>query len=287
MNSKQSPQEAVKKFHLHLISDSTGDTIHSVARACIAQFGNVYPIKHVWNLLRTERQMKKALESVQENPGLVLFTVVDEELREFLKRYCRDHDIPAIPVLEPILHAFSAYLERPSLSQPGRQHRLNEAYFERIDAMDYVLQNDDGQSTKNLNAADVILVGVSRTSKTPTCIYLGNRGIKAANIPFIPGVTNEDELRAIRGPLVIGLTESPKRLVDIRKNRMDSLDQKDVSPYTTLEEVEQEVRTARRFYSEMRWPVIDVTKRSVEETAAEIIKLLNRKREKEQKWLEQ
>ncbi len=276
----------IKKFHLHLISDSTGDTIHSVARACVAQFQGIEPVKHVWNLIRTQKQMEKALIGVQTNPGLVLFTIVDEKLRTFLKNYCRDNDIPAIPVLEPILNGFSSYLGLPSLSQPGRQHRLNEAYFDRIDAMDYVLHNDDGQSMKYINEADVVLIGVSRTSKTPTCIYLGNRGIKAANIPFIPNVTDLDHLRAITKPLVVGLTESPKRLVDIRRNRMDSLNQEHESDYTSLEDVEEEVRTARRFYSEMKWPVIDVTKRSVEETAAEIIKLLNRKREKEVKWAE-
>ena len=196
-----------------------------------------------------------------------------------MKSYCRKKNIHAIPVLEPILNGFSSYLQMPCLSQPGRQHRLDHAYFERIEAMDFVLQNDDGQNLMHLNDADVLLVGVSRTSKTPTCVYLGNRGIKAANIPFIPGITDLEVLEQVKGPIIVALTESPKRLLAIRQNRMTELKDRSHHDYIDLEAIEDEVKIAKRFYQKMKWPVIDVTKRSVEETAAEIINLLTRKKD--------
>lgn len=270
-------QKPARDFHLHLISDSTGGTLHNVARACVAQFEGVEPIEHFWNMIRNEKRLESVYRGLLENPGIVLFTIVDEHLRKKLKNFCRFHNIPAIPVLEPVLNSFASFLGQPSLSQPGRQHRLDKAYFERIDAMDFVLQNDDGQISQNLEEADVILVGVSRTSKTPTCVYLGNRGIKAANIPFVPGVTDLDALKAIKGPLIVALTESPKRLIEVRRNRLDDLNQRDDTSYTNEEIVEDEVRQARRFYAQMKWPVIDVTKRSVEETATEIMKIYAKK----------
>lgn len=266
----------MKAFHLHLISDSTGDTLNSVSRACLAQFNGVQPIEHFSNMVRSEKQLNAAMENIDQYEGLVLYTIVDEHLRNRLKNFCRKRKIPCLPVLEPVLKGFSSFLGMPSLSLPGRQHTLDGAYFDRMDAMDFVLRHDDGQHIEELHDADVVLIGVSRTSKTPTCVYLGNRGIKAANIPFVKDVTNLDEIRAIKGPLFIGLTESPKRLIDIRRNRLNGLNEKNETHYTILESVEEEVRLSRRFYSEMKWPVIDVTNRSVEETAAEIIKLLKK-----------
>lgn len=267
----------MKSFHLHLISDSTGDTLHSVSRACLAQFNGVQPIEHFWNMIRTEKQLDAAIQNIADNEGLVLYTIVDEHLRHRLRNFCRENKIAYLPVLEPTLKGFSSFLGVPSLSLPGRQHMLDEAYFDRMDAMDFVLRHDDGQHVDELKDADVVLIGVSRTSKTPTCVYLGNRGIKAANIPFVKDVTNLDEIRTIKGPLFVGLVESPKRLIDIRRNRLNSLQEKNETQYTSFEDVEEELRLSRRFYAEMKWPVIDVTNRSVEETSAEIMKLLQKK----------
>ena len=190
----------LKQFHLHLVSDATGETINSVARACVAQFDQVQPIEHFWNLVRTTRQLEMVIEGIKDNPGLVMFTLVDEKLRRRLQETCRELQVPCIPVLDPLINALAAYLGLESQSQPGRQHMLDAEYFGRMDAMDFALAHDDGQSTWDLHEADVILMGVSRTSKTPTCIYLANRGIKAANVPFVPGCPLPPELRADHPP---------------------------------------------------------------------------------------
>ncbi len=265
-----------KTFHLHLVSDSTGGTLHNVARACISQFQDIEPIEHFWHMIRNNKRMESTCAGILDKKGIVFFTIVDEDLRRTLKRFCRRHDIPAIPVLEPVLKSLSSFLGQPSLSTPGLQHQLTDDYFDRIDAMDYAMQNDDGQLGQHIEDADVVIVGVSRTSKTPTCIYLSNRGVKAANIPFIPGVTDEGHLTNLKAPFVIALTTSPKRLVDIRSSRLTELKERNETDYINLDKVEEEVKYARRFYSKMKWPVIDVTRRSVEETSAEILKIMNK-----------
>ena len=267
----------LKQFHLHLVSDATGETINSVARACVAQFDQVQPIEHFWNLVRTTRQLEMVIEGIKDNPGLVMFTLVDEKLRRRLQETCRELQVPCIPVLDPLINALAAYLGLESQSQPGRQHMLDAEYFGRMDAMDFALAHDDGQSTWDLHEADVILMGVSRTSKTPTCIYLANRGIKAANVPFVPGCPLPPELEQITRPLVVGLTKDPDRLIQIRRNRLKLLNQTEDTNYVDPEVVRQEVAEARRLYSRHGWSVIDVTRRSIEETAAEIMMLLARR----------
>jgi len=259
---------------MHLVSDATGETVISSARACAAQFDGVRPIEHFWNLVRTQRQLNLALEGIREKPGIVIYTLVDRELRATLEATCRDLQLPCVPMLDPILMGLSAYLGLESKAQPGRQHTMGDDYFTRLDAMDFAMSQDDGQSPSKLEGADVILVGVSRTSKTPTCIYLANRGIKAANVPYVPGTTLPDFIASGRAPMVIGLTEDPERLVSIRRNRLRMLNQEENTNYVDLETVRNEVIEARRFYAKMGWPVIDVTRRSIEETAAEIIKIL-------------
>ena len=266
----------LKQFHLHLVSDATGETINSVARACVAQFDHVRPIEHFWNLVRTTRQLDMVIEGIKDNPGLVMFTLVDDGLRRQLQDVCRELQVPCIPVLEPLINALGAYLGLESQSQPGRQHMLDAQYFGRMDAMDFALAHDDGQGTWDLHEADVVLVGVSRTSKTPTCIYLANRGIKAANIPFVPNCPLPPELDQVTRPLIIGLTKDPDRLIQIRRNRLRLLNQNDDTDYVDPEVVRTELAEARRLYSRKRWPVIDVTRRSIEETAAEIMMLLAR-----------
>lgn len=267
----------MKQFHLHLVSDATGETINSVARACVIQFDQVRPIEHFWNLVRTDRQLDLVVEGIHQNPGLVMFTLVDERLRRRLQDSCREVPVPCIPVLDPLINALAAYLGLESQRQPGRQHALDAEYFGRMDAMEFALAHDDGQSSWNLHEADVILVGVSRTSKTPTCIYLANRGIKAANVPLVPACPLPAELEMVTRPLIVGLTKDPDRLIQIRRNRLKLLNQTDKSTYVDPDTVKDEVAEARRLFVRRGWPVIDVTRRSIEETAAEIVMLLARR----------
>ena len=271
----------MKKFHLHLVSDATGETVHSVARACFVQVEGIEPIEHYWPLVRTKGQIQKILRNIEECPGVVLFTIVKEELRTALEIGCGRLHIPCISVLDPVIHALTAFLGLESSGQSGRQHTLDANYFERIDAMTYTLNHDDGQSAHNLYDADIVLVGVSRTSKTPTCIYLANRGLKAANVPIVPNIPLPAVFKTLdeqTDTLIVGLTTDPKRLVQIRRNRLRLLDHKDDTDYVDPEVVRNEVATARRLFSEHEWPVIDVTRRSIEETAATILQILERQR---------
>jgi regulator of PEP synthase PpsR (kinase-PPPase family) len=217
------------------------------------------------------------IAGVEANPGLVLFTMVNDALRQVLQDGCRRLQVPAIPVLDPVIGALAAYLGRESRGLPGKQHLLDSEYFARIDAMTFAINHDDGQSSWGINDADVCLVGVSRTSKTPTCLYLANRGIKAANVPFVPGVELPAELAHAEKPLIVGLTNDPERLIHLRRNRLSMLDHNEATDYTDLEAVRAEVRDARRVFAEHHWPVIDVTRRSIEETASSVYKLLMRR----------
>jgi hypothetical protein len=267
----------LSRFHLHLVSDSTGDTVHSVARACLVQFDGAQAIEHVWSMVRTRSQIERVIAGIEANPGLVLFTMVNDALRQILQEGCRRLQVPAIPVLDPVIGALAAYLGRESRGMPGKQHLLDSEYFARIDAMTFAINHDDGQSSWGINDADVCLVGVSRTSKTPTCLYLANRGVKAANVPFVPGVSLPAELMTAEKPLIVGLTNDPERLIHLRRNRLSMLDHNEATDYTDLDAVKAEVREARRVFAERHWPVIDVTRRSIEETASSIYKLLMRR----------
>lgn len=267
----------LSRFHLHLVSDSTGETVHSVARACLVQFDDVQAVEHVWSMVRTRNQIERVIAGIGANPGLVLFTLVNDALRQVLQEGCRQLQVQAIPVLDPVIGALASYLGRQSHGVPGRQHLLDSEYFARIDAMTFAINHDDGQSPWGIDDADVCLVGVSRTSKTPTCLYLANRGIKAANVPFVPGVQLPGELLKTKKPLIVGLTNDPERLIHLRRNRLNMLDHHEGTDYTDLEAVRSEVREARRVFAERHWPVIDVTRRSIEETAAAIYKLLMRR----------
>ena len=262
---------------MHLVSDATGETVISAARACVAQFDEVRPIEHFWNLVRTQRQLNLAADGIRAQPGIVLYTLVNKELRALLEAECRSVPVPCIPILDPIIAGLANFLGLESKDRPGRQHMMNDEYFGRLDAMDYALTQDDGQSPAHLNAADVILVGVSRTSKTPTCIYLANRGIKAANVPYVPNIPLPDALMTLKGKLIVGLTEDPDRLVSVRQSRLRLFNQPETGAYVDPDSVRNEVQEARRLYTRMGWPVIDVTRRSIEETAAEIIKILARR----------
>lgn len=262
-----------KPVHVHLVSDATGETIYKVARACLVQFEGIEPVQHVWSLVRTKAHLDKVLRGLSAHPGPVLVTLVDDDLRGALQERCRALSVPMIPVLDPVIAKLGSYLGMATNAKPGGQHTLDAEYFSRIDAMHYTLAHDDGQSVWDLDKADIILVGVSRTSKTPTCMYLANRGLKVANVPLVPNVPPPEELFAAHGPLIVGLTNDPNRLIQIRRNRLQLLHQDDNTDYTDLEAVRAEVAYARRIFAEQNWPVIDVTRRSIEETAAAILTL--------------
>lgn len=271
------------KHHLHLISDSTGGTLNSMVKACRAQFHAVDVQEHFWPLVRSPQQLEKIMQSIRDNPGAVLYTLVDDALAQVLERHCHGLGVPVLSIMQPVLDLMSRTFGQESLHQPGLQYQLNADYFARMDAVDYALHHDDGQKTeRDLDKADVILVGVSRTSKTPTCVYLANRGVKAANIPLVPGVPIAENILTLKKPLFVGLTASPERLVDIRRNRLRQLGEIRDTSYQDIERVEEEVRNARKFYTAQGWPVIDVTRRSVEETAAEVLALLEQRRQQKE-----
>lgn len=263
-------------FHLHLISDSTGETLNAVAKAACAQFEMGRPIEHFYPLVRNRKQLDRAIGELETSPGLVLHTIVNAELRQVLEARCRELNLPSVAVLDPVMSKLGSYLGVEENHRPGAQHEMDAKYFARIEALNYTMAHDDGQSVATLQYADVILVGVSRSSKTPTCIYLANRGIKAANIPMVPGVPLPQELFDIRGPLIVGLIASPDRLVHIRKNRLLSLNEDTETEYVDIEAVRAELVAARRLFAEKGWPVIEVTRRSIEETAAEVLALYKR-----------
>lgn len=288
MNKKSDTQgtgaSAPKNFHIHLVSDATGTSLQSLTRGVLAQFENIDPVEWFWPLVRTEKQLARVVENIKEHPGPVLFTFVDNAQRHRFQDACADLGVPNIPVLDPVIKGLSGYLGIPAKGVPGLQHAMDENYFDRIDAIEFALSFDDGQSLEGIDRADVILVGVSRTSKTPTCMFLARRGIRAANIPFTPDVPFPERIKELRRPLIIGLTESPDRLVALRRNRLKADEygsELSENDYLDLDRVVDEIKTCRRLCSSMGWPVIDVTRRSVEETAAEILILLQRKRKKE------
>jgi hypothetical protein len=266
-------------LHVHVISDSTGETASTYARAAITQFEGVELREHLWAMVRTESELEEALAGIRANPGFVMFTIVDEKLRTRLEQGCRELRTPSFAVLDPALVALGAFLGAEIKARPGGQHVLDAEYFARIEAMQFTLAHDDGQSARSLDDADVILVGVSRTSKTPTCIYLAQRGLKAANVPIVPNCPLPKELTGLKRALVVGLTKDPKRLVQIRRNRLLQLNKDQDTDYVDLEKVAREVNDARKLFEANGWPVIDVTRRSIEETAASIIQLHTRLRE--------
>ncbi len=260
-------------FHLHLVSDATGETLIAVSRAVAAQYQGVASIEHVYPLVRSRTQLDRAIAEIETAPGIVLYTLVDPELTDRLQDACKEMGSPCLSVLAPIFDLFKSYLGTSSTSRPGAQHMLNAEYFKRIDALNFTMMHDDGQQPDNLEDADVLLLGVSRTSKTPTSIYLANRGIKTANIPLVPGVDLPTNVQSVRNPLVVGLVASPERIVQIRQNRLLALNADPETPYVDRTAVAEEIAHSRRLCAQHGWPMIDVTRRSIEETAAAIIDL--------------
>lgn len=269
------PTRLATYFHVHLVSDSTGETLNAMARAVCARFNNVLPIEHIYALVRSSRQLARAVSEIRNAPGVVLHTIVDEQLRAELEAGCQRLDMPCFGALDPLVSALSWYLGAPLSNRVGAQYSLDTDYFNRMDALSYALGHDDGQGGPDLKAADVVLVGVSRTSKTPTCIYLAHRGVRAANVPLVPSSGVPASLLELKGVPVVGLTLSPDRLVQIRRNRLRSLNEGRESSYVDTDAVRAEIVAARRLFEREGWPVIDVTRRSVEETAAAVINILS------------
>ena len=261
-------------FNVHLVSDSTGETLNAVMRAACAQFDNVSPLEHNYYLVRSPRQLERVLKEIEGAPGLVFYTITDEGLRSRLEARCRELGSPTLPVIDPAVDVLSRYLLLKSAHKVAGQYHLDAEYFQRIETINFALQHDDGQGTGNLGNADVVLIGVSRTSKTPTCVYLGNRGVKAANIPLVPGVELPDIVLGPKAPLVVGLKISPDRLVQIRRHRLLSLNEQADTVYADEDAVREEITQANRLFVRMKWPTIDVSRRSVEETAAAILNII-------------
>jgi hypothetical protein len=261
------------RLHLHLLSDSTGETLENIAKAALAQYDDVEMIRHFWPMVRTEAHLERILQEIGQNPGLVIFTLVNSSTRRILEQRCHALGLPAVAPLDPVNDALSGLLGQQAKARPGRQHVLDAAYFARVDAIHFTIAHDDGIGWEDWEEADIVLAGVSRTSKTPTSIYLANRGFKTANIPIVVESPPPAALFALDHPLVIGLTTSADRLIQVRRNRLLSLNQAPETAYVDPDTVNREVAYARRMFADNGWPVIDVTRRSIEETAAAIIAL--------------
>jgi regulator of PEP synthase PpsR (kinase-PPPase family) len=261
-------------FHLHLVSDSTGETLITVARAVAAQYANVTAVEHVYPLVRSQKQLDRVLDEIEEAPGIVLFTLLEKDLVSSLEGKCKEINIPSLSIIGPVMQLFEAYLGAATTGRVGAQHVLNAEYFKRIDALNYTMIHDDGQHVEGLEDADVILVGVSRTSKTPTSIYLANRGIRTANVPLVPGIPIPHQLATLTKPLVVSLHATPERLIQVRQNRLLSMGADSSSDsYIDRQAVADEVAYARKLSARFNWSMLDVTRRSIEETAAAVLKL--------------
>ena len=265
-------------LHVHLVSDSTGDTLAAMAKAVVARFDEVVALEHAYPLTRSARHLEQVLREVEAAPGMVIHTIVDRELRAELERGCRELETPCIAALDPLTVAMGRYVGAQLTNRVGGQHALDASYFERIEALDYAIAHDDGHGAPDLDRADVVLVGVSRTSKTPTCIYLAHRGVRAANVPLVPGAPLPSALEGVKAALVVGLVVSPDRLVQIRRNRLLTLREERETSYIDADSVRDETVRARRLFERQGWPVIDVSRRSVEETAAQVMALLSKRR---------
>lgn len=271
---QQTTKELPKFFHLHMVSDASGETLAAIAKAAAVQYSSIRALKHSHPFVRNRRHLDRVLQQIEASPGIVLYTIVERSIGAHLEQRCEELNIPCVPVLSPLLKVFEAYLGTPSTPVVGGQHVLNTDYFRRIEAMNFTLAHDDGQRTADLNQADIVLIGASRTSKTPTSLYLANRGFKTANVSLVPDIPPPPELETIRDPVCAGLVASPQRLAEIRRQRLLGLNDSKNKDYTDTEMIMKEIAFTRRLCGRHQWPVIDVTRRSIEETAAAVIKLV-------------
>ena len=276
ISSTAMPQPGSQRFfHLHLVSDATGETLNTVAKAAAAQYADFRPIAHIYALVRTPSQLNRALREIEAQPGIVLFTLINPDIRKHLEQQCETMGVPCLSILDPIISTLSQYLNATSRPQVGGQHALNSDYFRRIDALNFTMAHDDGQSLDDLNKSDVILLGVSRTSKTPTSIYLAQRGVRTANIPIVPGIPVPRQLFDVDGPLIVGLIASAERIAQIRRHRLLSLKESRSTDYADPRLITDELMVMKTLCSNHDWPMIDVTRRSVEETAATILNMMS------------
>jgi len=263
-----------REYHLHLISDATGETLNTVAKAVCAQFDGVTAREHIYSLVRSDRQLRRAVEHIGANPGIVFFTLVNQVLRQVLEAECARLGVPCVSILDRAVETMGKFLGAEETHRPGGQHEMDSRYLERVEALNFAIQHDDGQNLPTLADADVILVGVSRSSKTPTCIYLAIRGVRAANIPVVPGVDLPEHLFALKKPLFVGLWLTAERLLQIRRNRLMTMGETKSSDYVDEDAIRGEIALTRRMFERYEWPTIDVSRRSIEETAAAILNLL-------------
>lgn len=271
----QMPQSVPSYYHVHLVSDATGETLTAISKAVGAQYQSLKPIEHLHLLVRTPRQLKRVLQEIEQAPGIVLHTIVNKDLVDALETRCRELKVPAYPVLQPVLKVFEAYLGAPQTPTVAGQHVLDAEYFKRIDAMNFTLQHDDGRLPEDLNQADIVLLGISRTSKTPTSIYLAQRGYKTTNLPLVPSIPLPAHLTEPHNAFVVCLVASVERITEVRRNRAMLMSDRDLTTYADRTQIAEEIAYSRRVCAEHGWPIIDVTRKSIEETAATIIQMMN------------
>jgi hypothetical protein len=261
-------------FHLHLVSDATGETLTTIAKAAAVQYAEVRPIEHVHPLVRTPRQLKRVLQEIEQTPGIVLYTIVNRGLAVELEQRCKELKVPCLAVLQPIMQVFESYLGAPQTPTVAGQHVLDADYFRRIDALNFTMAHDDGRLPDDLNEADIILLGISRTSKTPTSIYLAQRGYKTANVPLVPSLAIPEQLGGTHTAFVVCLIASAERIAEVRRNRALLLADRNLDDYVDRGRIAAEIAYSRKLCAKHGWPIIDVTRRSIEETAAAIIRLM-------------
>ena len=272
-------------FHLHLVSDATGETLMAVGRAASAQYANSQPIEHVHSLVRGDAQLERVMERIEKEPGIVLYTLVNPSHAERLEEFCRQLMVPVCNILHPVFTLFQTYLGSSQTGQVGAQHNLDSSYYNRIEAMNFTLSHDDGQGAETVHQADIILIGISRTSKTPTSVYLANRGLRVANIPIVPDLPLPVSIEKLKGRMVIGLIASPRHIVEIRQHRLLGLSKRDKDgDYLNRSMINEEIAHTRRLCQNQGWPILDVTRKSIEETAAEIFKNYQQHQQRHLQW---
>ena len=267
--------EKNKELTIHFVSDSTGETIDAAVVAVMAQFPEVKKKEYFWPMVRSIEQVKKILDTTLLNPGLVVYSILNDRNRERLEQGCIEQKLPFISPLDTLVDTIKNNLSIRQTKIAGSQHKLDENYLRRVDAFDYAMQHDDGQKVSSMKNADIILVGVSRTSKTPTSIYLANKGFKVGNIPLISNTPLPEEIFSFKEPLIIGLIKDPRTLMHIRQTRLKLIGEKHVTHYADINSIKLEIIQARKIFTKYAWPTIDVSRRSVEETSASIIQIYN------------
>jgi regulator of PEP synthase PpsR (kinase-PPPase family) len=278
LSPESTPIPTPKHFHLHLVSDASGETLTTMAKAAVVQLSGAKPNRHMHPLVRNSKQLANVIQHIEASPGIVLYTLMNPALSALLQSRCEEIGVPCVAVLQPVIQAFESYLKMPSRAVVAGQHTLDAEYFRRIEAMNFTLAHDDSQHSEELDKSDIVLIGPSRTSKTPTSIYLANRGFKTANVSLVPNIPPPPSLSNLKGPYVVGLIASPERISEIRRNRMLSLNSNKFEDYVDTDLIKEEMAFTKKLCMQNRWQVIDVTRKSIEETAASIIALYENSR---------